>query len=207
MNKSLMISIRPEHAFNILNGKKTLELRTWIPKDYKGWVYVYVTKGKPYLGKNIDGNYGLYNIPYFGNFNKVGDLNGKVVARFWFDEFTNYSYHVLMNGDIEYEEAFDNVDLVEKSCVSFDEIDKYTNFGEKKLYAWHIKKLEIFDKPKDLSEFYKFKKKWIYSGMDWPPYVDQVKTRLSKAPQRSVWVYTKELEKAKENEKRKGGRK
>ena len=44
MTKSLMISIQPEHAYNIINGKKTLELRTWIPKDY-GWVYVYVNKG------------------------------------------------------------------------------------------------------------------------------------------------------------------
>ena len=46
MTKSLMISIQPQHAVNILNGDKTLELRTWIPKDYVGWVYVYVTKGK-----------------------------------------------------------------------------------------------------------------------------------------------------------------
>ncbi len=46
MTKSLMISIQPQHAFNIMYGKKTLELRTWIPKGYVGWVYVYVTKGK-----------------------------------------------------------------------------------------------------------------------------------------------------------------
>ena len=52
MNKELMISMKPEHAVNILNGKKTLELRTWIPRGYVGWVYVYVTKGKPYLVKS-----------------------------------------------------------------------------------------------------------------------------------------------------------
>jgi predicted transcriptional regulator len=188
MNKALMISIRPEHAYNIITGKKTIELRKWIPKDYKGWVYVYVTK----TIRNYKLSY--YYQPKTHNDN-IYRLHGNIPFRFWFDEYTNYSYHVLMNGETEFEEAFDNVDLVEKSCLSFDEIDKYTNFGQKKLYAWHIKKLEIFDEPKYLSEFYKFKKKWIYSGMDCPPYVDEVETRLSKAPQRSVWVYTKELEK------------
>ena len=43
--KAILLSIRPEHALNILNGDKTLELRKRVPKDFKGWVYVYVTKG------------------------------------------------------------------------------------------------------------------------------------------------------------------
>ena len=47
--KEIVISIRPEYALNILNGSKTLELRKSVPKGYVGWVYGYVTKGKPYL--------------------------------------------------------------------------------------------------------------------------------------------------------------
>ena len=49
MSKSIMISIKSEHVVNILNGKKTLELRKSVPKDFVGWVYIYVTKAKPYL--------------------------------------------------------------------------------------------------------------------------------------------------------------
>ena len=45
MNKELMISIQPKHLVNILNGNKTLELRKTVPKDYKGWVYIYCPKG------------------------------------------------------------------------------------------------------------------------------------------------------------------
>lgn len=53
MTKSLMISIQPKHLVNILNGNKTLELRKTVPKDFKGWVYIYCTKGKPKLIKEI----------------------------------------------------------------------------------------------------------------------------------------------------------
>ena len=49
MEKELMISIQPKHLVNILNGFKTLELRKTVPKDFKGWVYIYCTKGKDIL--------------------------------------------------------------------------------------------------------------------------------------------------------------
>lgn len=50
--KSILLSIKPEYALNILNGSKTLELRKSIPKDIDEiikqqggiWVYMYVTK-------------------------------------------------------------------------------------------------------------------------------------------------------------------
>src|SRR5690554_5136784 len=84
MTKSLMISIRPQHAFNILNGKKTLELRTWIPKDYVGWVYVYVTKGKRLSVVHDDENGKTY---YYLNSNWGRSLNQDIPFKFWFDEF------------------------------------------------------------------------------------------------------------------------
>ena len=85
---------------------------------------------------------------------------------------------------------YDLDDELKKLCLTYDEVE---NYGKgKDLYTWHIKQLEVFDEPKELSEFYQFKKKWVHSGMDCPPYVDEVKTILIKAPQRSVWVYTKE---------------
>ena len=158
MSKALMISIRQEHAFKILTGKKTLEIRTWIPKGYVGWVYVYVTKGKPYLVKFYN-DYPIQKINDYTYQELLDDgnvpMNGKVAFRFWFDDY-------------EY----------------FDEF-----------YAWHINDLEIFDKPKELIEFYKWVRKTIYSDMDCPPYVDDVLVQLTRAPRKMQWVYVKELEK------------
>lgn len=50
-----------------------------------------------------------------------------------------------------------------------------------------ISKLEIFDEPKELNEFYYYKKRLIDCGMDCPPYFDEVKTQVRKAPQ--SWQY------------------
>lgn len=196
MNKALMISIQPQHAINILNGKKTLELRTWIPKGYVGWVYVYVTKGKPYLGKNIDGHYGLYNIPYFGHFNKVGDLNGKVTFRFWFDDYETYDFDnhgVNLYTDVEeYNVMYDDL---ERLCLDYREIESYGK--GKTLYAWHIKQLEIFDKPKELSEFYKANLYTPYEVIKAYEETtrDLISYRLQRPPQSYQFVYVKELEK------------
>ena len=63
---SILLSVRPEHALNILNGTKTLELRKTIPHDFKGWVYVCVRKGNLIYGlmdilkKIVIGNGKLY---------------------------------------------------------------------------------------------------------------------------------------------------
>ena len=97
---SILLSVRPEHVLNILNDTKTLELRKTIPHDFKGWVYVYVTKGKPYLGLDFvnadDDNSGFC----YSTFDSIDDfarleylLNGKVVVRFWFDEYIAYKYY------------------------------------------------------------------------------------------------------------------
>jgi predicted transcriptional regulator len=189
MTKSLMISIKPQHAVNILNGKKTLELRTWIPKDYVGWVYVYVNKaGKrkfrvmhqgffsDYLFKSIKGdykcdvNFELWNDENIKN-PKDRELNGKVAFRFWFDEYEKISLELIDKSGYdedklkEYEsENMSNDELQQKLCLDEVDIDNYLNSSDG--YAWHIKKLEIFDEPKSLSDF-----------------------NLTKPPQRSVWVY------------------
>jgi predicted transcriptional regulator len=156
--KAIVISIRPEHALNILNGSKTLELRKSVPKDFVGWVYVYVTKGKPLLVRMF-GRYTLSDrrIEDLGDFT----LSGKIVARFWFDEYVKYVDCIdCSNNENGYECENDfryllSVDPVlrKKTCLTSDEIEDYGN--GKDLYAWHIKKLEVFDKPMALGEFYR----------------------------------------------------
>ena len=193
MNKALMISIQPQHAVKILNGKKTLELRTWIPKDYVGWVYVYVTKGKPYLVKFYN-DFPVQAISDYTYQELLDDgnvpMNGKVAFRFWFDEFNKYTFdnhgvnmyaHDMDEYDIPYE-------TLEKLCLDNWEVNDYGK--GKDLYAWHIKKLEVFDEPKQLSDFYK-----IDVTKDLPNDYDLKNLFcIKKAPQRSSWVYVKDKE-------------
>ncbi|NBL01038.1 MAG: hypothetical protein EOM50_24195 [Erysipelotrichia bacterium] len=61
------------------------------------------------------------------------------------------------------------------------------NYGSK-LLAISITRLEIFDTPKELGEFNVWRKKTIYSGMDCPPYVDDVNVPLTRTPRNWCWV-------------------
>ena len=174
MNKSLMLSIQPKHLVNILNGNKTLELRRNVPKDFKGWVYLYCTKGKPYIRELGDN--------YFTECSKVDvyKLNGKVVARFWFDEYIAYKYYEDDNyyfAKRPQDFGYTADEVLKRLCLSRDEFKTYGK--GKDLYAWHIKKLEIFDKPKELGEFYK-----LSVGK-----VESAYIQLDKAPQSWRYVY------------------
>lgn len=191
--KAIFMSIRPEHLVNILNGKKTLELRKSIPKDFKGWVYLYCTKAKPYIDKKT-----LLTVNV-ASFNGEQDLNGFVVARFWFDDYIEIKMEeeYVSNWLTPYVYRY-NVpqELLNKMCLTNKQLEDYSpdikgndiyDMKLPTLYAWHIKNLEIFDKPMELRDFSKWVRKTIYSGTDCPPYVDEVLASVSRAPQ--SWQY------------------
>ena len=194
MTKSLMLSIQPKHLVNILNGNKTLELRKTVPKDFKGWVYIYCTKGKHNLIK-VKNRYVLEK----GN-RLDYDLNSKVVARFWFDEYDTYSIEKPVNNLMVLElnnkgglsmDGHTQPNLINKSCVDINDIWDYAkpskNSPDKQrwVYAWHIHLLEIFDEPLELSDFIVGLN---YLGDIIPP----TYKKLKKAPQSWQYVYTKE---------------
>ncbi len=165
MNRKLLLSIRPKHLVNILNGKKTLELRKSVPKDFVGWTYLYATKNNDNL---------IYNgREYTIEKGKRSDynLNCKVVARFYLDEkYTKYVFDEYLGGYLDETKTimlYEDKEELNKLCLTYEEIREYGR--EKDLYACHIKKLEIFDRPKELSDF-----------------------GLTKAPQSYQYVYVKE---------------
>ncbi len=168
-----MISIQPKHLVNILNGNKTLELRKNVP-NFKGWVYIYCTKGGGLLVDNtswinflikgglVEKDY--TESPRFHTLKKLEQYmygsvrNTKVVARFWFDEYEKISLELVDKSGYdedklkEYEsENMSNDELQQKLCLDEVEIDNYLNSYDG--YAWHIKQLEIFDTPLSLSDF------------------------------------------------------
>ena len=143
--KAILMSIRPKYVADILNGIKMFEIRKKFPKDYVGWVYIYCTKDKKYtLERNLDEPYDFFTLKdkkhlvFKLDKNHCG-YNGKVVARFWCDKVDEFY-------------DFDD-DLCEQACLDRGEMLNY--LGDKKGYAIHITKLEIFNKPKEISEFMK----------------------------------------------------
>ena len=178
--KQLMITVKPEYLVDILNGNKTLELRTYIPKDFKGWVNVCCSKEKPYLHyrptENCTAHYVLWDKPS----NEHTLLNSKVVCRFWFDEYSRLQYEYYIDDYI-----YGNMQLYEMqtfiSNLSLN-YEQIYNYGKgKDLYAWHIKQLEIFDEPKELGEFQNYYRK---EKIDYEP--------LTHAPQKYAYVWGKE---------------
>ena len=189
--KAILMSIRPQHLVNILNGKKTIELRTHFPKDFRGWVYLYCTKaikGKPTLIRSAFNHSYRLGTCYVDGFEI--NLAGKVVYRFWVDNVEEVLFEEYSKNDFTIEtERLGLHTLSSLSCVSIDEMKNYLKNGG---YAIHFSKLEIFDKPKEFGEFYYYKKRLIDCGMDCPPYFDEVKTQVHKAPQSWQYIYIEE---------------
>ena len=188
--RAILLPIKPEHAFNILKGNKTLELRKTIPKGFKGWVYCYVTKAKPELLKIDKGHYKLSQC----NTNAFNKINGTIPFRFWFDEYETYhlyNYGVCLYTDVvEYNIMYDDL---EKLCLDYREIEKYGK--GKDLYAWHIKNLEVFEKPMQLSDFMvELKRDYGYGAPNRA--ISRDIYILKKAPQswQYVWVEGKQNE-------------
>lgn len=190
MNRTILLSVRPEHAVKILNGKKTLEIRKSVPKDYVGWVYLYCTKGKPYITQQSTAQFTIRDTKDFTNL-----INGKIVARFWFDEFEKYTWfdgYGFSDGHGRYGAQKENgliENIVDKLCL--DEVEGIDEYGQgKDLFVWHIKKLEIFNKPKDLWDFHT-RHDMLFLGRTMAKKVFQFES-VNKAPQSWQYVWEKE---------------
>ena len=139
--KAIMISIQPKWVEKILNSEKTIEIRKTCPirfKDLKPYecaepidVYIYCTKSDI---KGARENFTFEQLK----------LLGKVVAKFTLNKVREITY------DSTYK-MFKLNDLLQNSCLDAKQLFSYLK--GKVGYAWHISNLEIFDKPKELSEF------------------------------------------------------
>lgn len=159
--KAVLISIQPKWVEKIANREKTIEVRKTAP-DVPFKCYIYVTKGKPYLYRvDDDNNFELTNTLRPKTYEYVKDYNaqnGKVIGEFICDkvdkiiplQHTYYNYIGLPIANVT-EYGIWNDDLAQMRLKK-KEID---NYGKgKMLYGWHISDLKIYDKPKELSEFY-----------------------------------------------------
>ena len=158
MGKAVLISIRPKWCDLIALGKKTIEVRRTRPKLKTPFkCYIYQT------------------LPKSGDWN---DKGGRVIGEFFCNSILEYRYPSC------YSEHEASGFFKRYACISAEEIWKY---GQRKtLYGWHISNLTIYDKPKELSEFW-----------SWQPSVEwkdgyPMPTHLIKRPPQS-FMYVEEL--------------
>lgn len=139
MSKSILQSIKPQYCELIASGKKTIEVRKTKPKlDVPFKVYIYCTK---------DGFYGFQSK---SNPALKTNASGKVIGEYVCDVIYEYSVHKLFDEDV--------LDYIvpqfhyAKMQLTQAELLKYGQY--KDLYGYHISDLKIYDKPKELSEFF-----------------------------------------------------
>ena len=163
--QSVLISIRPQWCELIASGKKTIEVRKTRPKlktPFKA--YIYQTKPKDRLItilKDGDENYGetYHGKPVF--IKTYGDgywtgRNQKVIGEFVCDKMYGIYYSIYPHDPPVFEElgTLNRPDLMAETCLSEIAINDYLD-GETG-YGWHISDLQIYDKPRGLSELYHY---------------------------------------------------
>lgn len=160
---AVLLSVRPKWCELIASGKKTVEVRKTRPKIETPFkCYIYCTKPKmitKYVFKPED--YPEYMRPEKPVFCKVPDGsspycsvvngNGKVIGEFECD--------VIFTMSITYSDPTSRIALKEfpYTCLTDQQIIDYLGNGNQG-YGWHISNLVIYDKPKELNEFYLKKK-------------------------------------------------
>ncbi len=166
--KSILQSIKSQYCELIASGKKTIEVRKTRPKcELPVKVYIYCTKG----GKPI----------YLNDAENEALLNGKVIGEYVCDEIEP---KYCANGIATYYEN------EQGTCLSDAELQMYAD-GVKPLYFWHISDLVIYDKPKELSEFYRHDNTYD-NAFGWA-FEDRPKKLPIKRPPQS-WCYVEGLQ-------------
>lgn len=178
MAKSVLISIRPQWVEKIFNGSKTIEVRRTFPKQLETpfEVYVYCTKERmtrvpsmyAYLHKNEPGACAEYGT--IETWGEIGDvivnphlaskhvsfgMHGKVIGSFVCNGATCCQAYYGEGGEKHLTNTF-GIDL-KRACLTEDELFNYIIGKHDEIgtgWLWHISDLKIYDKPKELGEFY-----------------------------------------------------
>lgn len=138
--KTILISIRPECVEKIVNGEKTIEVRKTAPKETPFKVYIYCARAKS-KWRFCD-----YEGAYENSNGEVVYAQRHIIGAFICHKVEKYNYDYCDGVDI------DDDSLLE-TALAREDINIYAKGNA--LYGLHIKNLEIYDNPKELSEFSK----------------------------------------------------
>lgn len=142
--KSVLISIQPKWVEKIANGEKTIEVRKTRPKlETPFKCYIYMTQG---------------DLKDLGSYSEWTYQNRmKVIGEFICNEIEEFhEWELSPQGKFAEFEEERLKKILSAACLSIAEVVRYSENLPyyKPLYGWHISDLKIYDKPKELSEFY-----------------------------------------------------
>ena len=200
----ILMPFIPERACKILNGEITTDVRKRIPKP-PFTVWMYCTKGKPYLAEHSKEWRKEYPEPrYFlpdketvaidKLFGGRKYLNGLVVAKFVVEKDGKITFQTFNDGAKNWtyrDENGHNDDLLNKSCLNLFQMHKILK--GKDGHALPITALEILDKPLQLSDFKHEVDVWV---PEFQAFTDELRP-LTKAPQSWCRVIPPKAEKEK----------
>lgn len=160
MAKAVLLSIRHKWVEKIVDGRKTVEIRKNHPAIATPFkCFIYCTKDpqkKFWTGRR----YSYVDDHSHNAFDICG--SGKVIGEFVCDKI----YKVIANGSSYIVDGADRGktnEVAMESCLGFDEMRAY--LGTHTGYAWHISKLQIYDKPRALGEFMKISRDCRYADV------------------------------------------
>ena len=155
--KAVLMSIQPCWCELIASGKKTIEVRKTRPQQIETpfKVYIYCTKKTrknalhTYINSGVGARkYGL--IGHWRSGKEVVDVNAHLPAY----RYNSYLAEGKIIGEFVCDRIMDMRDVEqEPTCLTIEEWLKYTEGHKKSVWGWHISKLVIYDKPRELSEF------------------------------------------------------
>lgn len=169
--QAIMISIQPQWFKKILNGEKTIEIRKTMPKcKLPCKVYIYCTKGKSDKESLVVSHSLPAIMPYRANERVVAEFTLKTIDEYEFELWDDNTYESI--GKVYYDietgerevDVFESDEDIEKTEFAKDsnltrlQLRQYLGTGIRTCFAWHIDDLVVYDKPKELSEFYSLKK-------------------------------------------------
>lgn len=138
-------SVKPYWFYLICEGLKKAEVGKSRPKaeNWNKVVYLYCSQDKKSFNR----------IPKEHR-EKYRKFLGKIGVRFVCNKIEDFHQFMLYPIN-EYEKKTID-EILKNSCLSYDELCDYIGEREhyKPFYIWHISNLVIYDKPRELSEFY-----------------------------------------------------
>ena len=162
--KAVLISIQPKWCELIASRKKTVEVRKTRPNmNVPFKCYIYCTNSKiEFLQSRSNVLFYCENKDFIGGHGPgtYTRLNGHVIGEFVCDRVDRIVHSGTCNNDIRLRIVDEHLNCKEidyaylDACkLSYSDIDNYS--GGRDVYGWHISELVIYDKPKELNEFYK----------------------------------------------------
>lgn len=144
--KAVLISIKPEWCELIADGRKTVEVRKTRPKlETPFKCYIYETQGL-----------------YKGSGGCLFNGRGKIIGEFVCDDINTTD---VVYGNEEVGWYVNNMHAVKGSGLDEYDVLCYCP-KEATIYGWHISDLVIYDRAKELSEFYRKCKKFACEGCE-----------------------------------------